>query len=495
MFNKIKVLSLAACAALVLQSCHSDDDALFATVPDAAPQEVGDISGNAYGSLRSGSSALDSLFVLAGTVAGTGTAVGDEPCNVKMHKMTYDTVGGAGEATTSTGVVMVPYGDNAACSGSRPVVLYAHGTNADRNYDLSAFPSDTSNPAAGEAGIMLAFYAAQGYVVVAPNYAGYADSTLSYHPYVDEVQQSTEMINALDHVRTYAADIGAELSPKLFITGLSQGGYVAMATHKALQAKGETVTASIPVSGPYMISKFLDKVMDGHVNFGATTFAPMYLTALDRAHNIYDDDATGVYAIDDVDNIFPNPGADSSSLPSFALFSQGSSPSPIAADAPIAFQNSAFANEFPIINNVLPLGFAGSATDVLAGIIPYDTNHLLTDQLRSDYLAGTAGTIGNKVKELALEGDLNNWTPTAPLVMCGSSNDPVVYFDMNTEEMEDYWGSGFATKLDLSGATPSTAFALIQGAWAQANVSQAEVHGTTGAYCAGAGLGLFNSML
>ena len=52
MLNTIKVLSLAACTALVLQSCHSDDDALFAVVPDAAPQEVGDISGNAYGSLR-----------------------------------------------------------------------------------------------------------------------------------------------------------------------------------------------------------------------------------------------------------------------------------------------------------------------------------------------------------------------------------------------------------------------------------------------------------
>ena len=358
MFNKIKMLSITACAVFLLQSCHSEDDALFdlstpvqitrvdstvianmRTVP-AVPVLGGEVTQADVDAAQEAAdkvNGINSLFTLAAIVSGratfqdlSGAAPGTEPCKVKLSKLAYDTVGGAGEATTSTGVVMVPYSDNANsfCNEPRPVVLYAHGTNADRNYDLSKIISDPSNAANQEGMIMLAMYASEGYVVVAPNYAGYADSALSYHPYVDEVQQSTEMINALENVRTHASAIGANLSSKLFVTGLSQGGYVAMATHKALQAKGETVTASVPVSGPYVISKFLDKVMDGHVNFGATTFAPMYLTALDRTHNIYDDDATGVYAISDVDNIFPNPGAVSSSLPNYALFSQGNTPLP-----------------------------------------------------------------------------------------------------------------------------------------------------------------------
>ena len=103
---------------------------------------------------------------------------------------------------------MVPKGDSELCSGPRPVVLYAHGTNTDTNYDLSQFALDPTNPAASEAVLLLASYASQGYVVVAPNYAGYSDSNLGYHPYLDEVQQSTEMMDALEHAREYAGIMG-----------------------------------------------------------------------------------------------------------------------------------------------------------------------------------------------------------------------------------------------------------------------------------------------
>ena len=406
MFKKIKILSLSICAALTLQACHDDDHIATAD----APKQVLDVTSGVYAQLRASSPAADGLFQLAGTVAGTGTAAGTEPCQVRLHKMEYDTVGGAGEATNSTGVVMVPYGTDAACTGPRPVVLYAHGTNIDRDYDLSTIIADPNNAANSEGTIMLAFYAAQGYVVVAPNYAGYADSALSYHPYVNEVQQSTEMIDALNHVRTHASSIGADLSSKLFVSGLSQGGYVAMATHKALEAKGETVTASLSASGPYVISKFLDTVMGGYVNGGATTFAPMYLTALDRAHDIYDDTPTEVYAVAGSDNIFPNPGANDDGYPVNALFSENSQP--------------------PLPAGAYPLGYAGQGA-------PFDTNHVLTDTFRSDYLAATPGSVGNAVKELAIAGDLNDWQPAAPLVMCAAANDPVVYYTQNTQTMTD----------------------------------------------------------
>ena len=497
MFNKIKMLSMTACAVFLLQSCHSDDDALFdlstpvqitrvdstvlanmRTVP-AVPVLGGDVTQadvDAAQEAADKANGINSLFTLAAIVSGrasfqdlSGAAPGTEPCKVKLSKLAYDTIGGAGEATTSTGVVMVPYSDdaNSFCNEPRPVVLYAHGTNADRDYDLSKIISDPSNAANQEGMIMLAMYASEGYVVVAPNYAGYADSALSYHPYVDEVQQSTEMINALDNVRTHASTIGANLSSKLFVTGLSQGGYVAMATHKALQARGETVTASLSASGPYVLSKFLDTVMAGYVNGGATTFAPMYLTALDRANNIYGDNPSEVYAVAGSDNIFPNPGANDEGYPVNALFSENSQP-PLPADA-------------------YPLGYAGQ-------VAPFDTNHVLTDAFRSDYLAATPGSIGNKVKELAKAGDLNNWSPTAPLVMCGAERDPVVYFSANTETMAEYWMTNpYVSKLDLD-ATPAGSSALLQGAWQSAGIDVPDVHSVTGVYCAGAGLATFNSL-
>jgi poly(3-hydroxybutyrate) depolymerase len=41
---------------------------------------------------------------------------------------------------------------------------------------------------------------------------------------------------------------------KLFVTGYSQGGYVAMAAARAMQAAGQIVTASAPMSGPYALA-------------------------------------------------------------------------------------------------------------------------------------------------------------------------------------------------------------------------------------------------
>lgn len=493
MFNNLKILTLTACTALALQSCHSDDDSHFTESPDGTPVLTGDI--NSYAALRANDS-INSLFALAGKVAQTGEALGDEPCQVKLHKITYDTVGGAGEATTSTGVVMVPYGEDALCAGDRPVVLYAHGTTADRNYDLSQFAADPTNPAASEAAVILAFYAAQGNVVIAPNYAGYADSTLGYHPYVDEVQQSTEMIDALEHVRTHASSINASLSSKLFVTGVSQGGYVAMATHKALQAKGEAVLGSAPISGPYAMGIFLDAVMGGTVNGGATTFAPMYLTALEKAHDIYESESE-VYAVAGAENSLPAPGKTdgvSAGLPAALFSAQGQT-------APYSFG--------------------------------YGDEYLLAESFRLDYKANKDGSTdvnaASKVRDLAYEADMKDWTPTAPVAMCGTSNDPVVYHAANSGVMAGYWSDLVAAKavlnidlmVDPDPSSPADEPDLQDiwiskvadgDAWAgqvavaiaeeteipkqpEGSISPADRHGQTGVYCAAVALGLLKTVL
>ena len=50
--------------------------------------------------------------------------------------------------------------------------------------------------------LLAAVFAASGYIVVAPNYVGYDISTLGYHPYLDAVQQSDDMIDALKAARS-----------------------------------------------------------------------------------------------------------------------------------------------------------------------------------------------------------------------------------------------------------------------------------------------------
>lgn len=157
----------------------------------------------------------------ATTAAGTGTLAGPAACGVSVQKIEYQTVGGANEGTNATAAVMIPTGASAACSGARPIVLYAHGTSFDKKKNMSAVTTD------GEAGLAMAFFAAQGFIVVAPNYTGYDASTLPYHPYLNAEAQANDMVDALRAAKVVLPSLGASASSRLFITGYSQGGHVA----------------------------------------------------------------------------------------------------------------------------------------------------------------------------------------------------------------------------------------------------------------------------
>src|SRR5579863_5076965 len=179
---------------------------------------------------------------------------GNPSCGVDFYYVKFWTVGGAGETTESSGALMVPTGAAPACSGPRPIVLYAHGTNTDKNLNIA----DITNTSNTEGVLIAAMFAAQGYIVVAPNYAGYDISTLGYHPYLNAEPQSGEMIDILTAARTALPKTFSSAtsdSGKLFVTGYSQGGHVAVATQRALQAAGATVTGVAGMSGPYEIGR------------------------------------------------------------------------------------------------------------------------------------------------------------------------------------------------------------------------------------------------
>src|SRR5271163_1626590 len=205
---------------------------------------------------------------LAGTSSGAQLLqiTGNPTCGVDFYYLTFWTVGGAGETTESSGALMVPTGAAPACSGPRPIVLYAHGTNTDKALNIA----DITNTTNTEGVLIAAMFAAQGFIVVAPNYAGYDISTLGYHPYLNAEQQSGEMIDilaaartALPHTMSSATSDGGQL----FLTGYSQGGHVAMATQRALQAVGATVTGMAGLSGPYALEAFGEATRFGNVNW------------------------------------------------------------------------------------------------------------------------------------------------------------------------------------------------------------------------------------
>jgi len=363
---------------------------------------------------------------------------GTPTCDILLYHIEYATVGGANEATTGSGALMVPTGLGANCTGARPIILYAHGTTTDRAFDMANMQNT-------ETLFLAALFASHGYIVVAPNYAGYDTSTLPYHPYLIADQESKDMIDALTAARTALPFASASLtkdSGQLFITGYSEGGYVAMATHRAMEAAGMKVTASAPMSGPYALAAFVDAVFFGEVNGGATVSSTLLLTAYQRAYGDIYSNAADVFEApyaDGIDFLFPSTTPRSQlyaqgKLPEYALFSL-TPPSPAFADItpPTSPANLAavFALGFGdgnLLRNSYRLSYLQDAEANPDGGFPTMTT-------------GTAAAAAGLPFRRALQlNDLRNWVPSAPILLCGGDLDPVVFW-LNTQLMQEYWAS------------------------------------------------------
>lgn len=394
-------------------------------------------------------SAAQFTGALQTTVSGTqllglstaGTATPNAlPCGVTVSHIVFSTSGGAGEATNASAAVMVPTGTSAQCTGARPIVLYAHGTTADQTFNMANITTNS------EATLVAASFAAQGYIVIAPNYVGYdlptsgtGPTTLTYHPYVNYKQQSQEMIDALKAGRTALSNstisAGNSDSGKLYVTGYSEGGYVAMAALKGMDAAGIKVTAGAPMSGPYNLEAYGDAIFSGNTPLGGTLFAPLLTTSYQKAYgNIYaqPSDAYTANFAGNVEGILANRTFADSLLSQTALpglFQSVPNPSNSADQIdPITQKdvtNSQFSFGYSPTNYEVQTTFrAAYVQDAAAnpdGAVPTVTTGL------------PATNPANPLRQAFKTNDLRGYLPSMPVLMCGGHNDPTVFFKPNAQ--------------------------------------------------------------
>ncbi|HKE95071.1 MAG TPA: prolyl oligopeptidase family serine peptidase [Povalibacter sp.] len=429
----------------LLTACSNKDDSpppdTGSAPPPAAPAR-GDLVQNPPTRLAS----LSEADLLAKLAAGSDGAqivqlFGEPSCRVDAHYLQYYTVGPAGESITDSGALMVPSGSAAECQGPRPILLYAHGTTTDRAANIA----DLNNSGNAEGLLIAAVFASHGYIVVAPNYAGYDTSTLSYHPYLHADQSAKDMIDALTAARRALPTSFAPATTdngKLFITGYSQGGHVAMATHRAMQAASMTVTASAPMSGPYALAAFSDAVFYGEVSGGAPVFLTMLITGYQHAYgNIYSA-ATDVFEAryaSGIDTLLPTTVARSTlysegKLPQYQLFSS-TPPDPMYAAYTPPTTPAEFAWMFALgfgpdnlITNAYRLAYLNDAQVSPDGGWPTTTNGL------------PAANPVNTLRQAFKANDLRNWAPTSPVLLCAGDQDPTVFY-LNTQLMQGYWAA------------------------------------------------------
>ncbi|GAB3457255.1 hypothetical protein GCM10027321_11930 [Massilia terrae] len=351
-------------------------------------------------------SALGDFFNAA--QAGTTDISGPPQCAVSVYRVHYNTVGGAGEPTDASATVMVPSGSGTSCADSRPVLLYAHGTSLQKSYDMADLANNT------EARLAAAVFAAQGFIVVAPNYTGYGGSSLGYHPYLDRDAQAADMIDALRAARAAFPSIGARDSGKLMVTGYSQGGYVAVATQRTMQLQAGAefaVTAAAGMSGPYAMVEFGDQLFGGAPRDGATVVVPFIINAGQHAgarlYNTPGDIYESQYAAGIVDL---GPGTLGSSdlvnlgkLPATARFAADSMP-----------QTAGYTQYFGPGNLIRSAYRAAYLADMAA--------HPCSQNAPSPLACAPAQAL----RAWLVRNDLRSYKPAMPLLLCGGDGDPTV---------------------------------------------------------------------
>jgi predicted esterase len=458
LMKKTYSLGLAALASAVLVACSGGGN-------DVSPGPVIDVANpNARGTLvvnppvaLAAFTAAEYKTALSASATGRNllALAGDPKCGITFRYMEYNTVGGANEPTNATGGIMVPTGSDAACSGARPVLLYGHGTTIEKGFNMAS-------PATGEAGLVAAMYAAQGWIVVAPNYAGYDASRLPYHPYLNAEQQSSDMVDALRAAKKAFANIGTTASDKLFVSGYSQGGHVAMATAKAIQEKHGSefkVTALGGMSGPYAMSKSIQTAFAGGVNLGATIFSPLIFTSWQKSYgNLYaspSDVYEAQYATG-IESLLP-----SATLNFTTVFTTGRLPTKLFASGPLVTGNA--------------------SQDALfaAGI---GTPNLIKQSYRQAVLAGGAT---HPVAVAAAKNDLTSWVPNRPVSMCAGAADPTVFATNTSDAAAAFAKAGagpLVTVFDVENA--ATVGAQVAGAFAAAKTATAADPNAPGANAA-----------
>jgi pimeloyl-ACP methyl ester carboxylesterase len=334
---------------------------------------------------------IDATTAATGLQPLTGTA----KCDVTVVQINYQTSGvQRGEMTNASAAVLVPSGVD--CPGPFPLIAYGRGTTPFKTHTMA-------NPEDPETIRLMAFFAAQGYVVVATDYLSYALSSYPYHPYMHADTEASSMIDSIRATRNAALSLGLTLNGKVMVTGYSQGGHASMATQRAIEQSdaGEIVLlAAAHIAGPYSISGAL---IDGVKNpmLGVQALVPFQITSWQRIYgNVYDKVTDVFNSPYDryIETLFPT------LLDQAALYSR------------------------------LPGGTPAQARDAM---------------FKSSYLNDLTNNTGNGAIVAAKKQDLLGWNPKAPTILCGGLHDPTVKFPIGAQAAYDAFRSRGGSNVSL----------------------------------------------
>lgn len=167
---------------------------------------------------------------------------------IDLQKVTYTSTDEDGERVILSGLMAWPRG-----GAPNGLVVFCHGTIPDRDASPSKWKGKENGSEAETA--TLAF-ASGGYAVIIPDYLGLGDHKAT-HPYPRNIVNSQSVVDIIEPARELARRNRYNIGSKLYVTGYSEGGGIAMAAMQKLEkTKGDVyrVEKAAPASGPYDVA-------------------------------------------------------------------------------------------------------------------------------------------------------------------------------------------------------------------------------------------------
>ncbi|MDR0712258.1 MAG: hypothetical protein LBF67_07950 [Prevotellaceae bacterium] len=200
--------------------------------------------------------------------AGFGQYASLMQSDVRMIRVVYTTEYPKGTKISASGALLI----SGSYNPSFPTIVYNHGTNSNRNSapstEIQSFPFST------DVFLGAAIASAFGCAALIPDYIGYGESKNITHPYMHGESLGQAGLDFIRAYREYAENpaAGIAFNSSIFITGYSEGGYAAVALHKAIDdypTEGLTVFKTVAGSGAYDLVAFSKGVVDNPDPLGA----------------------------------------------------------------------------------------------------------------------------------------------------------------------------------------------------------------------------------
>ncbi|MEJ7862359.1 MAG: alpha/beta hydrolase [Pyrinomonadaceae bacterium] len=202
-----------------------------------------------------------------------GASVSPTAQALDLYKVNYRSRDEKNHAVILSGLVVLPRG-----GAPNGLVIFNHGTIVNSALAPSRF---TGKSNASEAELATLAFASGGYAVAMPDYLGLGDHK-GAHPYPLGAANSLSAIDIIEPARTLAKLQNTQVGSRLFVSGYSEGGAVAMWTVRDLERKsgaGYDVSAAALASGAYDLSETTRKWLLASPTDLAEFVIRLYLTS------------------------------------------------------------------------------------------------------------------------------------------------------------------------------------------------------------------------